>query len=67
MTDFVDDVDMSYAASLGLLQPPSNATINEQNVANGINAAILDGDTLPPGFANLGICPAPRFSMRLIN
>ncbi len=58
--DYVnDEVDVSYAASLGLLSPPSNATVNEQNVANGINAAILDGDTLPPGFANLGNLSGP--------
>ena len=54
MFDVGNNVDISYGASIALLQPPSNATTNEQNVANGINNAILDGDSLPAGFSNLG-------------
>jgi uncharacterized protein with beta-barrel porin domain len=57
--DVGNNVDISYAASIGLLSPPSNATINEQNVANGINAAILNGDSLPPAIANLGTLSGP--------
>jgi uncharacterized protein with beta-barrel porin domain len=57
--DVGNDVDVSYGAALSLLQPPSNATVNEQNVGNAINTAILDGDTLPAGIANLGNLSGP--------
>ncbi len=57
--DVGNDVDISYLASVALLQPPSNATINEQNVSNGINNAILNGDSLPTGFGNLGNLSGP--------
>ncbi|MGB7037227.1 MAG: autotransporter outer membrane beta-barrel domain-containing protein, partial [Xanthobacteraceae bacterium] len=59
VTDVGNDVDVSYAASVSLLQPPSNATINEQNVSDAIDNAILAGDALPTGFANLGNLSGP--------
>jgi uncharacterized protein with beta-barrel porin domain len=54
-----DDVEVSYVNSVGLLSPPSNATVNEQNVSNAINNAILDGDSLPGGIGNLGNLSGP--------
>jgi uncharacterized protein with beta-barrel porin domain len=57
--DAGNDVDVSYAQSLSLLSPPSNATINEQNVSNGINNFILDGGTVPPSFQILAGLSGP--------
>ena len=59
VTDVGNDVQVSYGNSVGLLSPPSNATINEQNVSNGINNAILEGDSLPPAIGNLGTLSGP--------
>jgi uncharacterized protein with beta-barrel porin domain len=39
--------------------PPSNLTINQQNVLNGINNAILAGDTIPAGFQGLASLSGP--------
>ena len=49
-----DQVDLVLGAGSAILAAPPGASQNQQNVLNGINAAILDGDTLPAGFTNLG-------------
>jgi len=48
-----NDVYLSYAASTSTLQLPLGATINQQDVANGINNVIIGGTTPPPGFQDL--------------
>ena len=50
------DLDVDGVAILGA---PTGATINEQNVANGINDYLLSGNTLPPQFANLANLSGP--------
>jgi uncharacterized protein with beta-barrel porin domain len=46
------DVDLDTNGAL-LLTTPSGATVNEQNVLNAINNAILAGDAVPNGFNQL--------------
>lgn len=48
-----DDVflTMQYAIFAPLL--PSNATINERNTAQALDAFVLGGGALPPGFSNI--------------
>jgi outer membrane autotransporter protein len=47
------DVDLDVSAGSTTLNVPSNATVNEKNVAGGINTAITGGQNLPPGFQAL--------------
>ena len=47
------DVDLDITSGYGLFGVPG-ANQNQQNVINGLNNAIVSGDTLPAGFANLG-------------
>ncbi len=47
------DVFLSYGNSLADLATPPGANQNQQNVINGINNAILAGDTVPNGFNQL--------------
>ena len=47
------DVFLSYGNSFVDLATPLGANVNQQNVINGINAAILAGDTVPNGFNQL--------------
>ena len=49
------DVFLSYGQTFTTLQLPPGATINEQNVANGINNFILAGNTPLPSFQNLAM------------
>ena len=55
------DVDLDVSAGYALFGTSSGASQNQQNVLNGINNAIVDGDTLPPGFANLANLSNPAF------
>jgi uncharacterized protein with beta-barrel porin domain len=50
------DLDVNGFAILGT---PTGGTINEQNVANGINNYLLSGGTLPPQFADLANLSGP--------
>ena len=55
-TNSPDDVDLDVVGS-SLLATPPGANTNQQNVANGINNAILElpaNTMLPPQFENLG-------------
>jgi plastocyanin len=54
------DVDLDVSG-IGLFAAPSGANQNQQNVLNGLNNALIAGDTLPPGFANLGNLSGPAF------
>ena len=47
------NVCLSIAGFVSTFAIPSNATPNEQNVANAINNFILNGGVLPPGFQAL--------------
>ena len=47
------NVDLSYGNAIADLTTPPGASQNQQNVINGINTAILAGDTIPPGFQGL--------------
>jgi uncharacterized protein with beta-barrel porin domain len=50
-----DDVDLDITASgYSLLTAPSGLNQNQQNVLNGIDNAILQGDSIPTGFFDLG-------------
>jgi uncharacterized protein with beta-barrel porin domain len=53
-------VDLDVTAGAILFAPPAGATQN-LHVFNGLNNAILNGDTLPPGFANLANLSGPSF------
>ncbi|HLH90192.1 MAG TPA: autotransporter domain-containing protein [Xanthobacteraceae bacterium] len=48
-----NDVLLDVGAGFSLFSLPLGANQNQQNVLNGINNAILAGDTLPSGFAGL--------------
>jgi uncharacterized protein with beta-barrel porin domain len=48
-----DDVFLDVGKGFELLPQPTGGTVNERNVANGINNAILAGDTVPAGFNQL--------------
>jgi|GEM_PF-786310 len=52
------DVDLNITG-FQLLAAPSGSNQNQQNVATGLNQAILAGDTIPPGFTNLGNLSGP--------
>jgi outer membrane autotransporter protein len=47
------DVLLDVGAGATQFTVPPGASQNQQNVINGINNALLAGDTLPPAFANL--------------
>ena len=47
------DLDITTGGAF-LLTAPSGLNQNQQNVLNGLNNAILNNDTLPPGLTNLG-------------
>ena len=49
-----DNVNLSYGNVIADLATPAGASRNQQNVINGINNAILGGDTIPAGFQQLG-------------
>jgi hypothetical protein len=54
-TNSPDDVDLDVTtAGFSLLVAPPGLNQNQQNVLNGINNAILQGDSIPTGFLNLG-------------
>ena len=54
-TNAPDDVDLDITTSgYSLLTAPAGLNQNQQNVLNGINNAILQGDSIPTGFFNLG-------------
>jgi uncharacterized protein with beta-barrel porin domain len=48
-----DTVDLSYGNAYADLATPAGANLAQQNVINGINAAILAGDPVPNGFDQL--------------
>ena len=56
-----NNVDLSYGNSLVDLATPAGANQNQQNVINGINNAILAGDTVPAGFQQLGSLSVPAY------
>ena len=54
-TNAPNDVDLDIMTSgYSLLTAPAGLNQNQQNVLNGINNAILQGDSIPTGFFNLG-------------
>ena len=54
-TNAPNDVDLDITASgYSLLTAPAGLNQNQQTVLNGINNAILQGDSIPTGFFNLG-------------
>ncbi len=54
-TNSPNDVDLDITTSgYSLLTAPAGLNQNQQNVLNGINNAILQGDSIPTGFFNLG-------------
>ncbi len=54
-TNSPNDVDLDITASgYSLFTAPPGLNQNQQNVLNGINNAIIQGDSLPPGFVDLG-------------
>ena len=54
-TNAPNNVDLDITTSgYSLLSPPNGLNQNQQNVLNGINNAILQGDGIPAGFADLG-------------
>jgi uncharacterized protein with beta-barrel porin domain len=54
-TNAPNDVDLDITMSgYSLLTAPAGLNQNQQNVLNGINNAILQGDGIPAGFADLG-------------
>ncbi|HEY1982853.1 MAG TPA: hypothetical protein VGH13_22475, partial [Xanthobacteraceae bacterium] len=66
--DFAGSIALDYSVTnevlldvsgSALFATPPGAGQNQQNVLNGINNAILAGDTLPPGFQNLGNLSGP--------
>ncbi|HEY1981774.1 MAG TPA: autotransporter domain-containing protein [Xanthobacteraceae bacterium] len=59
-TNGPNDVDLDITASgYSLLTAPAGLNQNQQNVLNGINNAILQGDAIPTGFLNLGNLSGP--------
>ena len=66
VNDVGNDVDVDITTSgFSLLSPPSGLNQNQQNVLNGINNAILQGDSIPSGFADLGGLSGPALSNAL--
>jgi uncharacterized protein with beta-barrel porin domain len=65
-TNSPNDVDLDTTASgYSLLTAPSGLNQNQQNVLNGINNAIIQGDSIPTGFFNLGNLSGPALSNAL--
>jgi uncharacterized protein with beta-barrel porin domain len=61
-TNSPNDVDLDITTSgYSLLTAPAGLNQNQQNVLNGINNAILQGDSIPTGFFNLGNLSGPTF------
>jgi uncharacterized protein with beta-barrel porin domain len=55
-----NDVDLDITASgYSLLTAPAGLNQNQQNVLNGMNNAILQGDSIPTGVFNLGNLSGP--------
>ena len=60
-TNAPNDVDLDITTSgYSLLVAAGRLNQNQQNVLNGINNAILQGDSIPAGFPISAIFPAPR-------
>jgi uncharacterized protein with beta-barrel porin domain len=66
--DFAGSIALDYSVAnevlldvsgSALFATPPGAGQNQQKVLNGINNAILAGETLPPGFQNLGNLSGP--------
>jgi uncharacterized protein with beta-barrel porin domain len=56
-----NDVFLNVGSGLVLLASPSGANVNQQDVLNGINAAILGGSPVPGQFQNLLGLSHPAF------
>ncbi len=66
VNDVGNNVDVDITTSgFSLLSPPPGLNQNQQNVLNGINNAILQGDTIPPGFVDLGGLSGPALGNAL--
>jgi uncharacterized protein with beta-barrel porin domain len=59
------DVLLDVSAGFGLFAAPPGLNINQTNVFNGLNNAILAGSTLSTPFQNLALLSGPQFANAL--